>query len=80
MPLSATLPAVPGREYVLTTGLADRPMVSDLDIWRAANLLIQRYGADAAIEAAKRVDQMLERGDLDGNAVWKRIRRAIIAL
>ena len=55
-------------------------MISDPDIWRAANLLIQRHGTDAEIEAAKRADQMLERGDLDGNAVWKRIRRAIIAL
>ena len=52
-------------------------MISDLDIWRAANLLIQRHGADAEIEAAKRADQMLERGDLDGQVVWKRIRRAI---
>ena len=52
-------------------------MISDLDIWRAANLLIQRHGEDAEIEAAKRADQMLERGDLDGQVVWKRIRRAI---
>ena len=66
MPLSATLPAVPGRGYILTTGLADRPMISDLDIWRAANLLIRRHGEDAEIEAAKRADQMLDRGDLDG--------------
>ena len=44
-------------------------MISDLDIWRAATLLIQRHGEDAEIEAAKRADQMLERGDLDGQAV-----------
>lgn len=55
-------------------------MISDLDIWRAANLLIVRYGADAEIEAATRADLMLERGDLDGQGVWKRIRRAIIEL
>ena len=55
-------------------------MISDLDIWRAANLLTQRHGADAEIEAAKRADQMLERGDLDGQVVWKRIRRAIVEL
>ena len=54
-------------------------MISDLDIWRAATLLVRRHSADAEIEAARRADQMLERGDLDGNAVWKRIRRAIIA-
>ena len=55
-------------------------MISDLDIWRAANLLIRRHGEDAEIEAAKRADQMLERGDLDGQVVWKRIRRAIVEL
>jgi len=55
-------------------------MISDLDIWRAANLLTQRHGADPEIEAAKCADQMLERGDLDGQVVWKRIRRAITAL
>ena len=55
-------------------------MISDLDIWRAANLLIQRHGEDAEIEAAKRADQMLERCDLDGQVVWKRIRRAIVEL
>jgi hypothetical protein len=28
-------------------------MVSNLDIWRAANLLIRKHGADAALEAAR---------------------------
>ena len=55
-------------------------MISDLDIWRAATLLIRQHGADAELEAAKRADLMLERGDLDGQALWKRIRRAIVGL
>jgi hypothetical protein len=55
-------------------------MISDLEIWRAANLLFRRHGADAKIETAKRADQMLERGDFDGQIVWKQIRQAIIAL
>src|ERR1700746_935613 len=53
-------------------------MISDLDIWRAANLLIRQHGTDAELEAAKRADLMLERGDLDGQSLWRRIRRAII--
>jgi len=52
-------------------------MVSNLDIYRAANMLIERYGDKAVIEAAKRIDTMLERGDLAGRDVWQRIRRAI---
>jgi hypothetical protein len=54
-----------------------RVVVSDLDIWRAANLLIKRHGADAEIEAARRADLKLERGDRDGLIVWMRIRRAV---
>ena len=55
-------------------------MISDLDIYRAANLLIKQHGADAELVAAKRADQMLDRGDFDGVQVWKRIRWAIIEL
>jgi hypothetical protein len=55
-------------------------MISDLDIWRAANLLIRQHGDDAKLAAAWRVDLMLERGDLEGQTVWKRIRRAIVEL
>jgi len=52
-------------------------MVSDLDIWRATNLLIRKHGANAEFEAAKRADLMLDRGDDDGRLVWAQIRRAI---
>ncbi len=52
-------------------------MILDLDIWRSANLLLKRHGEDTPIEAAMRADAMLEAGDLDGYAVWKRILRAV---
>ena len=55
-------------------------MISDLDIWRAANLLIQKHGADAELEAAKRADLMLARGDDEGRILWRRITRAVEAL
>jgi hypothetical protein len=55
-------------------------MIPDRDIWRAANLLIREHGADAEIVAARRADEMLERGDRDGQLVWIRIRRAIADL
>ena len=54
--------------------------VPELDIWRAANLLIREHGSGAEIEAARLSDLMLERGDLDGQTLWKRIRRAVIEL
>jgi hypothetical protein len=52
-------------------------MVSDLDIWRAASLLIRKRGANAHLEAAKRADLMLDRGDDEGQHLWARIRQAI---
>jgi hypothetical protein len=55
-------------------------MVPEIAIWRVANLLIQRHGADAELEAAKRADLMLDRGGDDGRLLWIRIRRAVEAL
>ncbi len=52
-------------------------MLSDLDIYRSANVLIREHGDGAALEAAQRAAAMLERGDMDGCAVWKRVLRAV---
>ncbi len=52
-------------------------MILDLDIYRSANLLVEQHGEDAPIEAAMRADAMLEAGDLEGLAVWKRVLRAV---
>jgi hypothetical protein len=45
----------------------------DIDIWRAANLLMTQHGADAEMVAAQRADEMLERDDVGGHLVWMRI-------
>ena len=50
-----------------------RPVIPDVDIYRSAAVLIRQHGEGAALEAARRADAMLERGDLEGQAVWKRI-------
>jgi len=50
-------------------------MIPDRDIWRAANLLIREHGVDAEVVAARRADEMLDRGDRDGQLVWLGIRR-----
>ena len=49
----------------------------DLDIYRAADAIVKQHGEDAPIHAAMRADAMLEVGDLDGYAVWKRILPAV---
>ncbi len=52
-------------------------MISDIDIWRSARFLIKRYGEKARLHATKRADAMLEVGDPDALAVWKRVLRAV---
>ncbi len=52
-------------------------MTSDLDIYRSAQALVKHNGQDAPIHAAMRADAMLEKGDMDGCAVWKRVLRAV---
>ncbi len=52
-------------------------MIPDLDIYRSANVIINQYGPDAPTHAAMRADAMLDKGDLDGYAVWRRILRAV---
>ena len=52
-------------------------MLDDLDIFRAAKLLMDKHGQDAAFHAAQRADALLEAGDLDGAATWRRIVKAI---
>jgi hypothetical protein len=52
-------------------------MVLDIDIWRSAQLLVREHGEDAPVQAATRADAMLERGDLDGYATWRRVVRAV---
>ena len=57
---------------------ASRAMtVDDIDIFRSAKLLIDKHGDDAALIAIKRATKMLDAGNVDGYAVWKRILRAI---
>jgi len=52
-------------------------MIDDRDFWRAADLLIKRYGADAAVQAAQRADELFSDGDSDCYAIWKRILEAV---
>ena len=55
----------------------EEKVTTEIDIYRAANILIRDHGEDAVIEAALRVDKMMEEGDLDGRATWRRILTAI---
>ena len=43
-------------------------MTTDLDIYRSAKALIKQHGDDGKIHAAQMADNMLDKGDLDGQA------------
>lgn len=51
-------------------------MIPDLDIYRAAKLLVDQHGQDATIRAAERADELLEAGDTEGAAIWRAIMGA----
>ena len=52
-------------------------MIPQREIWQTANVMVKRYGSEAPVHAAMRLDELSEAGDLDGAATWKAILRAI---
>ncbi len=54
-----------------------RRPISDLELYRAAHLLIERHGSDAVLVAEHRVDEMFDRGDVERLVVWRYILAAI---
>jgi len=49
----------------------------EIDIWRAANLMLKRYGEKALEESAARADELAAQDDYNGAAVWRRITDAV---
>jgi hypothetical protein len=52
-------------------------VIPEIEIWRAANLMLKRYGENAEAESAARADELAAAGDHDGVAVWRRIADAV---
>ncbi len=52
-------------------------MIGDFDLWRAAQIMVKRYGNGATIEAAMRADEFLDQGNLDGKRQWMPIMQTI---
>jgi hypothetical protein len=52
-------------------------MISGREIWQCAQIMVKRYGDDAANQAAARANKLGGEGDNEGCAVWVRIVRAI---
>jgi hypothetical protein len=52
-------------------------VIGDLDIFRAAKLVIDNHGEDASLYAAARTAVLAGEGDLDGAAIWRQITAAV---
>jgi hypothetical protein len=47
-------------------------VIPEIDIWRAASLMLKRYGEKALDESALRADELAAQDDYNGAAVWRR--------
>ena len=56
------------------------PMVTEIDILRAAKFLIERFGLYARVAAAERADKAFDKKDLVEESLWLRVMRAISSM
>jgi hypothetical protein len=52
-------------------------VIPKIDIWRVANLVLNRYGDQAEAESTIRSAELAEAGDSAGAAVWRWVTDAI---
>ena len=52
-------------------------MIPEIDIWRAATLMLKRYGDKALEQSDRRVDEFTAAGDYNGGDTWHRITAAV---
>jgi hypothetical protein len=50
------------------------------DIYRLANLLLDRHGDGAVLISAKIAEELRDQGNYDGQAAWKQVVKAVIDL
>jgi len=52
-------------------------VIQEIDIWRVAVLMVNRYADDAEASADRRADELETEGDQAGAAIWRRVTAAI---
>ena len=60
--------------------LASFEMIDDREIWACANLLVRQHGDNAWFVVARRADELLAQGEMDGHRTFLRILARIEAL
>jgi hypothetical protein len=52
-------------------------VIPEIDIWRAATLMLKRYGDKALEQSRTRINELAADGDHDGADTWRRITTAV---
>jgi hypothetical protein len=52
-------------------------VIQEIDIWRVAVLMVNRYADDAEANADRRADELETEGNHVGAAIWRRVTVAI---
>ena len=52
-------------------------MIREIEIWRVAVLMINRYADEAKASSFRRVEELVAEGDHAGAAIWRRVTVAI---
>ncbi len=52
-------------------------MTPDLNVFRAAILLVERYGPAATTKAAKSADVAVRKGDKEGETYWRHVKESV---
>lgn len=55
-------------------------VIPEIEIWRAAQLIVKRYDNQAEAESTVRAGELEAVGDREGTAAWRRIALAVIEL
>ena len=71
-------PVLPPRSSNPKHKLCYRPsVIREIEIWRVAMLMIDRYADDAGANSFRRAEELAAEGDHAGAAIWRRITVAI---
>jgi hypothetical protein len=55
-------------------------MVTELDIYHSAQMMIDQHSEDAGVKAAMRSEELLKQGDKIGAQLWMQIIQAIATI
>ena len=74
---SAASPTSPGQAIRNTSYATVFSAIREIEIWRAAVLMLSRYADEAEANSFQRAEELAAEGDHAGAAIWRRVTVAI---